>query len=762
MRGKLRLLLGYGAMLVATGAGLWAIRNVGYGLNAPAPPEGQAAFGPVSHSGQLDLLLHVLVALFVITVLARGMGRLFNLIGQPPVIGEIIAGIMLGPSLLGRFSPDAMAFLLPPKVAPLLQILAQMGVIIFMFIVGVELDPGLMRKKGHTTVAISHASIVAPFLLGFLLSLYLYPRLSTSDVPFTAFGLFLGVSMSVTAFPVLARILSDRKMQKTRMGVIALTCAAVDDVTAWCLLALVTSVVTASKGSGLVTAGLAAAYIAFMVIVARPLLVRLARYVDNRGRLSQSVMAVLLMSLLLSSLATDVIGIHALFGAFALGAIIPHDSLMARQLIAKLEDLAVVLFLPAFFAFTGMRTQIGLIAGAENWVLCGLIIVVASLGKFGGSSIVARLTGLPWRESAALGILMNTRGLMELIVLNIGLELKVISPTLFAMLVIMALVTTFATTPILHAILGKDGMRDEDPAAAVLPPKPADSSGVLIPIANPAGMHALIDLGLALSRERDPEPRIVALVRRPTQSSYPALDALSNEQPPQAGILSAALDYARERGAVVEGQAVWTNNPADDILGIAADPDIRWVLLGFHRPVFGSDTMGGVVRGVFERTAEAKVNAAVVIHSHRRKLDEVVVVVDDSDDSRAALELGGRIAHRDGQTLRLVLVPKEGHEPEPALQAIVKAAAKTTGRWLNTQVLDRKDVARLAMVTSGDVVIIGSSTADQIGLPISTGPFPDRLLIVAIAGAPPLVEASAGATLPPHADAAEDEARALA
>ena len=275
--------------------------------------------------------------------------------------------------------------LLPPEVAPFLGIMAQVGVILYMFLVGLELDPGLLRKRGHATVAISHASIIAPFLLGATLALFLYPRLSTSDVPFTVFALFMGVSMSVTAFPVLARILTDRKIHTTRMGVIALTCAAVDDVTAWCLLAFVVSVVQARMSGALFTAGLTLGYIAFMAFVVRPGMVRLTRLYGTRGRLTQGVMALVFVALLLSALATDLIGIHALFGAFALGAIIPHDSGLARELTDRLEDLVVVLLLPAFFAFTGMRTQIGLVSGLENWLICGLIVLVASVGKFGGS-----------------------------------------------------------------------------------------------------------------------------------------------------------------------------------------------------------------------------------------------------------------------------------------------------------------------------------------------------------------------------------------
>ncbi len=371
---------------------------------------------------------------------------------EPPVIGEVLAGILLGPSLLGQAAPGVMAFLFPAFAVSALGILAQIGVVLFLFLVGLELNTDHLQDRAHTSVAISNASILLPFLLGSLLALLLYPLLSSSDVTFTAFALFLGVSMSVTAFPVLARILTDRGIQRSRLGVIALTCAAVDDVTAWCLLAFVVGVVHARLGGAALTVGLTLVYLLVMFLVVRPLLVRFTQRCEEARGPEQQVMAVIAISLLLSCLATEAIGIHALFGAFLLGAIIPHDSWVARTLTEKLHDFVVVMLLPAFFALTGLRTQISLIAGSQ-WLLCALIIFVAFAGKFGGSSLAARLTGLSWRDSAALGILMNTRGLMELIVLNIGLDLKVISPRLFAMMVIMAVVTTFATTPILDRLI---------------------------------------------------------------------------------------------------------------------------------------------------------------------------------------------------------------------------------------------------------------------------------------------------------------------
>ena len=451
---------------------LW-IRSYGDTLAAPAAT-GLNVFGSAASRANEGDLLHVLLALVVVIATARAMGWVFRSANQPPVVGEILAGIVLGPSLLGRFVPGAEAYLFPAMVGPYLNIIAQVGVILYMFLVGLELDPALLRKRGHSTVAISHASIVLPFILGATIALYLYPKLSTIDVPFTCFSLFLGVSMSVTAFPVLARILTDRGIHKTHMGAIALTCAAVDDVTAWCMLAFVVSVARAQATGAVMTIAMALGFILLMILVVRPAMVRLSLLYGNRGRLTQGVMAAIFIALLISASATELIGIHAVFGAFALGAVIPHDSGMARELTDRLEDIVIVLLLPAFFAYTGLRTQIGLVNGYEQWMMCALIIAVASAGKFGGSAIAARLTGLNWRDASALGVLMNTRGLMELIVLNIGLEMNVISPTLFAMLVIMALVTTFSTTPILHLITRGQAREIEPlPELGTFSPEPA-------------------------------------------------------------------------------------------------------------------------------------------------------------------------------------------------------------------------------------------------------------------------------------------------
>jgi Kef-type K+ transport system membrane component KefB len=401
------------------------------------------------------MLVKVLLALTVIMITARVVGVLFARVNQPAVIGEVVGGIILGPSLLGRLSPDAAAFLFPADAAPFLGVISQIGVILYMFLIGLELDLGVLRARLSMTIVISQASIVVPFALGGALAFVLFESLAPGGVPLSSFLLFLGVSMSITAFPVLARILGDRGLQKTSMGTLALTCAAINDAIAWCLLAFVVGVMQATPMAALRTVGLTFLYIAAMLTVGRRVVVRAVARLDRSDRIGEHTLALVLVGVLLSAVATELIGIHAIFGAFLIGAIIPHHSQVSAQAHQRLADIVRVMFLPAFFAFTGLRTEIGLLQSVQDWMLCGVIIVVATAGKFGGTTLAARLMGLDWRDSAALGILMNTRGLVELIVLNIGLDLGVITPRLFTMLVIMALVTTMMTSPILMAVLNK-------------------------------------------------------------------------------------------------------------------------------------------------------------------------------------------------------------------------------------------------------------------------------------------------------------------
>lgn len=392
----------------------------------------------------LHLVLRVFLALALIILATRVTGRLLRALGQPAVIGEIAAGILLGPSFFGALAPEISTAVLPPLVIPPIERLAALGVVLFMFVVGAELDLSAVRRGARAAIAIAQASIAVPFVLGAMLALWLRPTWGASGVSATAFTLFAGVAMSVTAFPVLARIIADFALQRTAVGTLALGAAAVGDVIAWCLLATVAGLARAQGGAGLATTALAIGFSVAMVVLVRPAVVRLASGPPAPARL-----VLLLFGALGSAALTDAIGIHALFGAFLFGAFVPAHSPVADAVIARLRG-PIGLLLPAFFAITGVRTELRLIDSAAAWRVFLLIMAIACAGKIGGSYIAARWAGVPWRDARAIAVLMNTRGLVELVVLNVGLSLGVITPALFTMFVLMALATTAMTAPLLR------------------------------------------------------------------------------------------------------------------------------------------------------------------------------------------------------------------------------------------------------------------------------------------------------------------------
>jgi Kef-type K+ transport system membrane component KefB len=335
----------YVLMLIATVAVFLLIAWWGQSLRLPEA-SGTAKVSSTTQP-KSDAILYVLVALAAVIVAGRALGWVFGYIGQPPVIGEVVGGILLGPSFLGNVSPTIADFVLPAAVAPFLSVIAQLGVILYMFLIGLELDDARLRKHAHSSVAIAHASIALPFLLGSSLALGIFSDLAPKGVPFTSFALFMGIALSVTAFPVLARILSDRGVSRSDLGMLALACAAVGDVTAWCLLAVVVGVAQARLDSALWVCTLSAIYLAANLAVVRPLAKHFARRYKEKD-VTRGVMAIVLLALLLSAFTTEAIGIHAVFGAFLLGAMIPHDCAIAVTFTRQMEDLVTVLFLPAF------------------------------------------------------------------------------------------------------------------------------------------------------------------------------------------------------------------------------------------------------------------------------------------------------------------------------------------------------------------------------------------------------------------------------
>lgn len=661
----------------------------------------------MAHALSSPLALFIVQAV-VVVVAARAIGLLTRKLEQPMVIAEVVAGILLGPSLLGWLAPEASAVLFPASSLGLLGAVSQIGLILFMFIVGLELDPNLLKKRVHSSVVISHTSIVVPFALGALLGLRLYGTLAPENAPHLSFLLFMGTAMSITAFPVLARILVERRLLRSRVGAVTIACAAVDDVTAWCILAFVVSIVRSSGvGSAVLTSGLALAYLGVMLFVVRPMLERLAE--RTKLGLSQNIVALVLVGLFLSSFVTELIGIHALFGAFIFGTIIPKQGSFVSALAEKLEDLVVVFLLPLFFAYSGLRTQIGLLSTPESWMTCAAITAVASIGKFGGSAVAARVTGISWREANAIGILMNTRGLMELVVLNIGLDLGVISPKLFAMMVIMALVTTFATTPLLQWIYPTEQLAKqlaESPENSV--PDVASQARArftaLVCVAYERSGPGLVSLAAALAGKDDRSGRIYALrLQRAADRASFVLDHQREKEPSTSdeSALAPLLERARDANVHVRPLSFVTMDPTRDICDVASVKQANVVLMGWHKPVFGTTMLSGTVHGVM-RSARATVG--VLVDRGLGDIRSVLVPYLGRPHDRTALDLARRIASNCGAKLTVLCVTtKEGGGP-PATSRLDDAIVE------ETKVVSPSNPVDAVITESGagyDLVVIG-------------------------------------------------------
>ena len=499
---------------------------------------------------------------------------------------------------------------------------------------GLEFDPKLLQGHARTSIAISNAGIVVPFSLGAALAWPLHPILAPAGVGLVPFSLFLGTAMSVTAFPVLARILTERGMIRTRVGAIALAAAAVDDVSAWCLLALVVGVASSgAMGAAVLTTALALAYSLFVWFAVRPMLSRVG---PRQGHgLSADVVSTVFLLVVLSAAMTEWIGIHALFGAFLIGAAMPRRGGLMAVLAEKMEDFVTVVLLPLFFAYSGLRTQIGLLSAPEDWALCGAIICVATLGKFGGTALVGRLRGLSARDAAVLGVLMNTRGLMELIVLNVGLDLGILSPRLFAMMVIMALVTTWATSPILTRLYPPSrALADLPPPAA---PVAEVAGGVLICVSDPATAPSLALL--ARTWMGTESAAVWALHLAPTDRPR---DYLRDADGRDAAEPVAALDRAAQSvGLTVHSLAFPSADPAADIVRVGTLKQARLILVGMHRTTFGADSLGGVTGRVLR---EAESDVGVLIDRGLATLRTVAVSEGSGPHADAARRVAERLA----------------------------------------------------------------------------------------------------------------------
>lgn len=531
----------------------------------------------------------LLAQIVTIILVARMFGWICKKIGQPSVIGEIIAGIVLGPSLFGMYFPEFSANLFPAESLGNLQFLSQIGLILFMFVIGMELDLKVLQNKAHDAVVVSHASIIIPFALGMGLAYYIYESFAPEGVQFASFGLFLGIAMSITAFPVLARIVQERGIHKTRLGTMVITCAAADDITAWCLLAAVIAIVKAgSFVSSLYIIALAAIYVLLMLKLVRPFLKRVGDLYATKEKLSKPVVAIFFVTLIVSSYATEIIGIHALFGAFMAGAIMPDNMRFRTLFIEKVEDVSIVLLLPLFFVFTGLRTQIGLLNDPYLWKITGLIILVAVIGKFVGSALAAKFVGQNWRDSLTIGALMNTRGLMELVVLNIGFDLGVLTPEVFAMMVIMALVTTFMTGPALNLI----DLIFKKPTDETIPAEVIDAGKykLLFSFGDSQSGKALLRLGNFFTKKQGENALITAMHLTPT-NEINHINIENYEKESFEPILNEAKVINQPLSTFFKA----SNDIDSDITKTANQGDFDLLLIGLGQSMFEGSFLGKIL-----------------------------------------------------------------------------------------------------------------------------------------------------------------------
>jgi len=530
----------------------------------------------------------LLVQIITIIFVARVFGWICKKMGQPSVIGEMIAGIVLGPSLVGLYFPEYSGLLFPKESLGNLQFLSQIGLILFMYVVGMELDLTVLKNKAKDAVIISHASIIIPFTLGLGLAYYIYEQFAPAGVAFSSFGLFMGIAMSITAFPVLARIVQERGLHRTRIGALVITCAAADDVTAWCILAAVIAIVKAgSFVSSLYIIGLSIAYVFLMLWVVKPFLKRIGDLFSQKETITKPVVAIFFLTLLISAYTTEIIGIHALFGAFMAGAIMPENMKFRSIFIEKVEDVSQVMLLPLFFVFTGLKTNIGLLDDPYMWKICGLIILVAVVGKFFGSAITARFVGQNWRDSLTIGALMNTRGLMELIVLNIGLELGVLSTEVFSMMVIMALATTFMTGPALD-LIGYIYNRKKNYIPAEI--RQASQFKILVSFDSPEGGKTLLRLANAFVSKLKNNAMVTAMHISPSSEIHTFnLQEYENES------FRPILAEAEHLGQNVTTLFKASTDVDSDIATVANKGEFDLVLIDIGQSIFEGTLLGKIL-----------------------------------------------------------------------------------------------------------------------------------------------------------------------
>jgi len=607
------------------------------------------------------------VAVAVVMLAARLFGILAVKVAQPRVMGEVVAGIVLGPTVLGALLPELQATIFPSDIVNVIGVVANLGLIFYMFLVGLELDASQLKGRVAQAAAISNASVAVPMVLGLAAALPIY-ALVGPDTKFIAFALFMGVAMSITAFPVLARILVERRMLKRPVGALTLACAAIDDVTAWFLIALATAIAVAGSALGVLrTVALAVLFCLVMAILLRPLLARVSAAYDEAGRVPAGWIAAIFAGILLSAYTTETIGIALIFGAFVMGMIMPRHAELTEDVTHRIEDFVVILLLPLFFAFTGLRTDIGLLDRPLLGLLTLALIAVAILGKLFGAAIAARITGFDWRSSAVIGTLMNTRGLTELIVLNLALEKGVISEALFAMLVIMALVTTFMAGPILRLLdprneLGapveEELVEAREQSISEYPGLAVPDHSILLAPQTETGLAQLASIARPLARSEPPRELILArLVRPPRGAAVRGGLQTENKLLTQA---SNEVTFTRleliDQGIAARGVAFISSHPGADLSRLAQSEEVDLVLIDGRRPLLGEGVPRGDVGTVLH---DAPCDVAVLVAKEGQAIEPglqspVIVPFGGAEHDWAALELGAWIASATGAPLKLL------------------------------------------------------------------------------------------------------------
>ena len=650
--------------------------NVAATFSGELPEPGVGKAPAKKRSGE-ETFGRLMLAIAAIIFAARLTGAALRRLGQPQVMGEVLAGILLGPTLLGAIAPEVQAYLFPADIVPLLSGAAQIGLAFYLFLVGMEIDPRILRERVGQALFISNTSVAFPLALGFLAALVVYPLLAP-NVDFLPFALFMGVSMSITAFPVLARILIERRMLKRPVGALAMAGAAIDDVTAWGLLALATAVAGTGSGSHVfVVIGLAIAFTAGMFILVRPLLKRVSTAYDEVGRVPPLWLGAIFVAVLLSAFLAQQIGIAAIFGAFVMGLIMPRHAGLTDDVSSRLEDFVVMVLLPLFFIVTGLRTEVGSLNRPVLWLITLGLIAVAIVGKWVGAMAAARYGGFGLRESAAIGALMNTRGLTELIVLNIGLELGLVSPTLFTMLVIMALVTTFMAGPALRLIdpqkrFSSPPEEEVREAMAEVGVEPRHS--VVVSAQDSRNLDALLAIAEPLATTEPPRELIIArLVATQAIATGPASDERELRRATEE--VNTRRDLLRERGIDARAVAFTTPDAGEDLVQLGSDEYVDLLLVDGRRPLLGPGVPAGEIGAALEH---APCDVGVLVEgAGLPKIDAqdpVVVPFGGAEHDWAALELGSWIAAARGAPLKLLGASGENGEGRDASRLLANAS----------------------------------------------------------------------------------------